>query len=83
MFQNETNLTNTKANKKTKKKINYSGILIFIEHKNNVTELVQAKIKDFATHEKPIILYDSNNKQRKTSTLGHKEIKFSENEIYV
>ena len=37
---------------------------------------IKLKIKDYATYKQPIILYDSKNKERKTSTLGHNEIKY-------
>ena len=55
-----------------------NGMIAFVEYKKTTIELVQAKIKDYSTFEKPIILYDLSSKQRKTPTLGHQEIPFEE-----
>ena len=53
-----------------------NGIIIFVEYKRSNIELVQAKIKDYATNEQPIILYDIAKRQRTTSTFSHKEIPY-------
>lgn len=59
---------------------NTNGIIIFVEYKSTSLDIVKAKIKDFATYEQPIILYDLEKQQRTTSTLGHKEIPFIQTE---
>ncbi len=61
-------------------KDNQNGIIIFVEYKRTSLELIEAKIKDYATEEQPIILYNLETRQRKTPTLGHKEISFTETE---
>ncbi len=53
-----------------------NGVLIFVEYKRSNIELVQAKIKDYATYEEPIIFYDIQKKQPQSSFLGHKEIPY-------
>ncbi|MBQ3643985.1 MAG: SpoIIE family protein phosphatase [Candidatus Riflebacteria bacterium] len=53
-----------------------NGLIIFVEYKRTNIELIQAKIKDFATEYQPIILYDIEKKQRITSTNSHKEIPY-------
>ena len=55
---------------------NLNGLIIFVEYALTSNELVQRKIKDFATERQPIILYDKKKQQRTTSTLNHKEIPF-------
>lgn len=54
------------------------GLIIFVEYKLTGIELVQRKIKDFASEEQPIILYDLNKKQKITSSLNYKEIPFEQ-----
>ena len=53
-----------------------NGLIIFVEYKRTNQEIIQAKVKDFATYEQPIIFYDSEKKQRITSTLNHEEISY-------
>ncbi len=62
--------------KNAKKHLN--GIIIFVEYKHTNLELIQAKIKDAATIDQPIILYDRESKKRLTPTLGHKEYPYSQ-----
>lgn len=57
-----------------------NGIIIFVEYKKTSLELIEAKIKDYATQKQPIILYSLESRQRKTPTFGHQEISFSETE---
>ncbi len=42
---------------------NLNGIILFVEHKRTSIELVQAKIKDYATMNQPIVLYNIDNKE--------------------
>lgn len=53
-----------------------NGLILFVEYKRTKHELILAKIKDFATYEQPIILYDIDKKQRLTPCLNHKEMPF-------
>lgn len=53
-----------------------NGLIIFVEYKRTKQELIQAKIKDFATYDQPIIFYDTEKKQRTSSTFNHEEIPY-------
>ena len=60
--------------------IGNSGVIIFVEYNKTNLELIEAKIKDFASKEQPIILYDIAGKCIKTPTYGHKEIPYEQTE---
>lgn len=55
-----------------------NGIIIFVEYKHTNLELIQAKIKDCATNERPIILYDRENQKRLTDTFGYNEYTYEQ-----
>ena len=51
-----------------------NGIIIFVEYNRTNLELVEAKIKDFAFEDQPIILYDVSGTKRITSGKIQKEV---------
>ena len=53
-----------------------NGLIIFVEYKRTKIDLIEENIKDFATENQPIILYNIEKKRRTTSTLNHKEIPY-------
>ena len=53
-----------------------SGILIFTEIKSSNLDIIQSLINKYSTFEQPIVLYDSNKKQRITPINNHSDIPF-------
>ncbi len=53
-----------------------NGLILFVEYKRTKQEIIMAKIKDFATYEQPIILYDIDKKQKLTPSLSHNEMPY-------
>ena len=57
-------------------KDNNSGVLIYTEIQSSNLDIIQSIIKKYSTFEQPIVIYDSNKKQRITPITDHNDISF-------
>ena len=55
-----------------------NGIIIFVEYKHTNLEILEAKSKDYATPDQPLILYSKNEKKCLSSDFGHKILSYED-----